>query len=336
MNCEVIVSASGGGKIILQTEFPKLKFTDIPGFPVRYPEKGNMAISMLRQAPGILKAIRNEHAILNDLIETHHITHVISDNRYGLYSTKVPTAFITHQVQIMAGSALKFLEPVLNKISHTFIHRFHELWIPDWPLPDSLSGELSNTRHIKIPVKHLGILSRFTGIYNNPVKEYDIIALLSGPEPQRSKLEEKLISSLGGSPYKTLVVQGIPKNAFHEITGNLEIINAVSSQRLESLLHPETLLISRSGYSTLMDLVNLKHNRILFIPTPGQTEQEYIAKISKIKFGVPFIQQSDTLPDPGNIQQAHLPLSRPSQTGACLRSFLNKGMPVPYRKGLSG
>ncbi|MBL0343366.1 MAG: hypothetical protein IPP71_22395 [Bacteroidetes bacterium] len=195
-NAMVLCSAQGRGGAILKREFPALKFVDIPGYQFVYPEKGSMAVSILRQLPNFLISIKNEHAILAELIETHHITHVISDNRYGLYSNKVKSVFITHQIKIKSSRSLWFLEPILFHANKKRIEKFDELWIPDEPLPNNLSGTLSDSAGINIPVKHIGILSRFKELTQPIEKVYDVIALLSGPEPQRTILEKNYLCIL--------------------------------------------------------------------------------------------------------------------------------------------
>jgi len=51
-------------------------------------------------------------------------------------------------------------------------------------------------------------------------------------------------------------------------------------------------VISRSGYTTIMDLAVLE-KKAYFIPTPGQNEQEYLAKrLTKLGI-VPSCKQAD-------------------------------------------
>jgi hypothetical protein len=290
---EVMISASGGGKILLAENFPDCKFIDIPGIKIRYPENGSMALSILFQTPAILKAIRNEHELLQRVVTSYGITHVISDNRYGLYSGKTKSVFISHQVHIKSGSYLKFLEPLLFRMNKSRIEKFDELWIPDSLAPNNLSGELSDTSGMTIPVKHIGILSRFTTAAASKEKKYDFIALLSGPEPQRSILEKKLHDIFFSSPEKCLLVRGTPGLNTLTEDGKIKIMSTISDQELQDLLHPETTLICRPGYSTLMDLAVLGHRNALFIPTPGQTEQEYLADVLKNKWGYTCFKQEE-------------------------------------------
>ena len=290
---EVMISASGGGKILLAEKFPDCNFIDIPGINIRYPENGSMAFSILFQFPAILKAIRNEHELLQSVVTTHGITHVISDNRYGLYSGKTKSVFISHQVHIKSNRLLKFLEPVLFRMNKSRIEKFDELWIPDNLPPNNLSGDLSDTSGITVPVRHIGMLTRFTSATSAKEKKYDFIALLSGPEPQRTILEKKLHAVFFSSPEKCLLVRGTPGLNIIADDGKVKILATISDQELQDLLHPGTTLICRPGYSTLMDLAVLGHRNALFIPTPGQTEQEYLAGVLKNKWGYSCLKQAE-------------------------------------------
>jgi len=293
---EVVICASGNGKIILLKEFPGCTFVEIPGIAIRYPEKGSMAISVLMQLPAMLKAIRNEHRLLEQIIIEHKITHVISDNRYGLYSSRAKSAFITHQVNIQSSPKLKFLEPFINRLNKFFIEKFDELWIPDIPLPNNFSGNLSDEKKISIPVHHIGVQSRFTKQAKPAEKTYDFIALLSGPEPQRTIVENKIKKHFAVIDKKCLIVQGLPGENVIDKNTSVHVVSSITDQELQQLLHPGTILICRPGYSTIMDLIVLGHSRIVFIPTPGQTEQEYLAEYYFHTYGIRYIPQGEHFP----------------------------------------
>jgi len=302
---EVMICASGGGKLLLTEIFPNCRFIDIPGINIRYPQTGSMAFSMLMQMPSILKAIRTEHDQLQTIIDAYKITHTISDNRFGLYSSKTKSAFITHQVHIKSSNSLKFLEPVLFRMNQSRIAKFDELWIPDNSPPNNLSGTLSDTSRLTIKVKHLGTLSRFTKSTSQPEKKFDCIALLSGPEPQRSILEKRLVTYFNNSSKKCLVIRGMPGGEKFQETEVVKCISSISDSELQNILHPDTLLICRPGYSTLMDLAMLGHRKTLFIPTLGQTEQEYLAMEMKNKYGYPLVLQNQ------NFSFEDLPIGKP-------------------------
>ena len=320
---DITLSAEGNGKIILQKYFPGIPFVEIPGIEIKYPRKGSMAISMIGQMRGMMDAIRNEHQQLEKLIVQHGFTHVISDNRYGLYSDRIKTAFICHQVNIMTPAHLNFLKPILKTLHKKRIEKFNELWIPDVDTNDNMSGELSRHDHIGIPVRHLGILSRFEASAEPDKKKYDYIALLSGPEPQRSILENKLTELLKKSGKKSLLVKGIPGDNTSDSNHQLEIVSAITDKQLIHSLHSETCLIARPGYSTLMDVSVLQHGNLVLVPTPGQTEQEYLADRLKTKYGVTIVKQDKLIELPKISRLSNpLPAHQSSNIQSVLKSFL--------------
>ena len=226
---------------------------------------------------------------MEDLLQKRKIDLVISDSRYGLYNKNCTCVFITHQLQIQsgigmnsqAGSWLRSFGSRINrkilKWNYHFIEKFSVCWVPDIQGEFSLAGDLSNPMvQPRIPVKYIGILSRFHFSENKPIHHL-LAVLISGPEPERTRFENILFRQLKGCNLKTFVVRGLPdtKESLPFIQENIKIYNYLSAAELQTLLKETTCIIARSGYSTIMDLVKLKKNAIL-VPTPGQTEQEYL------------------------------------------------------------
>lgn len=294
---KVIICAAGTGKIILANYFPDCTFIEIPGISVNYPSSGSMSLSMLRQFFKILKAIRKENGLLQAVIEKYKITHIISDNRYGLYSKKIKCSVICHQVKIQLPSGFKFLQPLIYNLHINRLQKFQQLWIPDNPYPDNLSGLLSHPITLKIPVMYTGILSRFKELLTVKNKVYDYLAILSGPEPQRTLLELKVLEFFKSSGKKCLMVGGAPGEYISHETDLVTTMSYITDEILNQILHMDTTLICRPGYSTLMDLTVLGHRKIIFIPTPGQTEQEYLGMELELKYNYTVISQYEKIPD---------------------------------------
>jgi len=274
---------------LLEELFPDIEYINSKSYGITYPSSGNLAMSMLLQLPKLLSEIHNENHQLNKIISEHNITHLISDSRFGLYNSSVKTAFITHQVHLEAPSLLK---PLLFYLNRYFIEKFDQLWIPDYPSPGNLSGTLSSVEGIHIPVFHTGPLTRLQGLKPGTQKVFDYILLLSGPEPQRSYFEKQLLDSYDLIDKSLLVVRGMPGlDEQLPLVKGITYLNHITGGRLAELLHPETVLICRSGYSTLMDLNALNHCNTILIPTPGQTEQEYLASYWNTQFGFDIISQ---------------------------------------------
>ncbi len=285
-NFEVIIGANKAPLLFLQEHFPNLKSIVIPSPAIKYSKKGPMVLKMLTSSPKILWGIHKEHQFLKKIIKKHKIDIVISDNRYGLWNKNAHSIFITHQLWIKSPKKLCFFEPFINKINHRFINKYNECWVPDLEGENNLAGELSHPGKKPQNVKYIGILSRFkseprknlTG-FEKPDRfkaEYDILVILSGPEPQRTILEDILTQQISKTAYKTLIVQGNPGSESKSPFKNIQFLNHLETNKLKSLLLKTNIIICRSGYSSIMDLVTLKKSAIL-IPTPGQTEQEYLA-----------------------------------------------------------
>ena len=275
--CTVLLAGEGRTKSLLQNEFPQLAFLPLEGYRVRYSQKKwALALVMAAQIPRILAAIKNEHAWLQTVVEQYAIDAVVSDNRFGLYHSKLPCVFVTHQLSIKTDLGA-LADRWLRQLNYRFINRFSECWVPDAPAENNLAGGLSHPAQLPArPVKYLGSLSRFAQAGGSGAKH--ILVLLSGPEPQRSILERLLLAQVHNHPDAIVFVRGLPDS--HETLqapAHVVWYNHLPAQALEQQIREASLVISRCGYSTVMDLAALQKKSIL-IPTPGQTEQEYLAK----------------------------------------------------------
>jgi len=272
----VFLAAEGAQAHLLQTEFPGLMILPLGGYHVRYGRKRwQLPWVLLAQLPRLLFVIKQERTWLEQIIKAHNIQVVLSDNRYGLSNQKVSCIFLTHQLTIKAP--FRWLEKILRNIQYRYINRFHACWVPDAGGDQNLAGDLSHPPVLpKIPVSYLGLLSRFC-IENTNI-QYDYCILLSGPEPQRSLLEEKIIDGIKKIDKRFLLVRGKPGN---EETINVEkhivVKNHLNGTELGMAILQSNAVICRSGYTTLMEISALG-KKALLIPTPGQTEQEYLAK----------------------------------------------------------
>ena len=281
---EVVITANGRSEVLLQNEFPKLQFIDIKGYNIQYPKNGNMAWSIILQAPKIFFGILKEHKILQKIIDKHKIDGIISDNRFGMWSKKVPSVFITHQLEIQS----KFLKSIILKINFYFINKYTECWVPDFE-DNRLAGNLSENRKQNKDIKYIGVLSRFEK--KETEKKYDLCFIISGPEPQRTLFEEMVINNLKNRTEKSIVLLGKPEEKEMKTIGNCEIYPHLNAEKLNTVFLQSDLIFCRSGYSTIMDLYKV-NGKAVFIPTPGQTEQEYLATYFNKK-GVCFSQNQN-------------------------------------------
>lgn len=273
---EVIIASDNAPLSFLKATFPQLQAVELPGYTIRYTTNGCMNFKMLSQIPGFISSIKTEHQMLQKMIDEYQIDLVISDNRYGCWSEKVPSIFITHQLFIQAPFGKKWL----NKINHHFIKKFDECWIPDTENSTNLSGDLSHTKRLNaIPTFFIGLLSRFSGKELSSEQKYDAFVIISGPEPQRTIFECLIAKQTEKTKLNLVLVRGLPSE--NEIPSylqqkNIEVHNHLPTALFLEKISQSNLVISRAGYSTIMDLSVLGKKAVL-VPTPGQTEQEYLA-----------------------------------------------------------
>lgn len=274
---DVVLAAEGKTAALLAAEFPQLTVLPLKGYHIQYARnKVGLIGKILLQIPKILLAIRTEHRWLQKRITQQHFDAVISDNRYGLYSKRVYSVFITHQLLVKTGMGMK-ADRLLQKLQYRFIQSFNECWIPDREGASSLAGELSHPYVMpKVAVEYLGTISRFKFTSRSSSPKH-LLILLSGPEPQRSLLEQRLTKQLKKFRSPVVMVRGLPstEETFF-ISHHVQVFNHLPTAAMQELIRDAVYVIARSGYSTVMDLMRLRKKSIL-IPTPGQTEQEYLA-----------------------------------------------------------
>jgi len=269
---DVVLASDGRSYDLLAEEFPQLDIYRLEPYDITY-DREQMTLNIAVQLPKILMAIYKEHKAFMKLVNEQNIKGIVSDNRFGCYHPTVPSIFITHQLNIRVP--LKPLEMFTRMVNRRIIDRFTHCWIPDFHGKLNLSGHLSNVEYTN-DYEYIGPLSRFKH-YSVP-KKYDIIVLLSGPEPQRTNLEHIILSQLELLDFKCLIVQGITEEKSIKHQGSIEIHSYMQAEELNEAILASDVVLCRAGYSTIMDLMVL-NKRAIMIPTPGQTEQEYLSDL---------------------------------------------------------
>ncbi|MDG1426895.1 MAG: glycosyltransferase [Flavobacteriales bacterium] len=267
---EVVLAADNRPLHLLNKEFPKLEIIRFKGYNIKYSKYLSMPFNMLMQIPKLLWNIKSETKELDEIINNYNIDGVISDNRFGLFSSKIPCIFITHQLEIIAP----YLKKKIRDFNYSFISKFDACWIFDHE-KNNLAGRLSKPKDLPKNSTYIGNHSRFS--FSKTEKKYDFLAIVSGPEPQRTILENGLTKALRNRHEKSLILLGKPEQNINKNIGNLTIKSHLDATELNQAILQSKLIICRSGYSTIMDLKKLGSKAFL-IPTPGQTEQEYLAE----------------------------------------------------------
>ncbi|WP_299116321.1 glycosyltransferase [uncultured Winogradskyella sp.] len=286
---EPVIASDGGALELLKKEFPKLSAFELPSYNISYSKKSNgFKLKFLKASPHILKTIKRERKRVAQLVETERIDGIISDNRFGVRHKAIPSVYLTHQLNVLSGKTTW----LSSKWHQDIIKKFDECWVPDFEHSPNLSGELGHTKRQLNNVKYIGPLSRFKK--QNNEESIDILVILSGPEPQRTQLEKKLLFELKNKKKSVVFVRGMVEGKQQTtIIDNIEMYNYMTSNELETAINSSKLIISRSGYTTIMDLAKLE-KKAIFIPTPGQFEQLYLAEKLSGNSIIPFVKQ-DTL-----------------------------------------
>ena len=289
---EVVLAGDGDSLLLLQRHFPSLRTITFPSLELRYTENNQQRGFYLRALPRLLRyAIANRY-YLHQQLAIEHFDLIVSDNRIGFFSRQVRSVYITHQLYLRLPRRLRLLQPIARALHACVYSRYNEVWVPDYADPEhNLAGELCHGGSFDKRVKYIGPLSRFSlpitysAASHSAHGECPIItlALLSGLEPQRSIFERQLISRAMQSGERMILVQGLPSRPHTVIErGNITIVPHLSDEELFPLLQHAAVIIARSGYSTIMDLEVLGLlGKSELHPTPGQSEQEYLATLSQ-------------------------------------------------------
>lgn len=277
LNCSVLVACNPAQKGILEPEFPEITFVNLSGYNIKYAATGiGTYLKMVLQVPRIKKAIRIEQQWLKQQINDQKPDFIISDNRYGIYSETIPSVIITHQLLIRTSIG-RAADRWLQKMNYRLLSRFRFCWIPDEREMPCYAGVLSHPDILPSnPVRYIGCLTRFNKCFTTE-KDF-ILIIFSGPEPQRTVFEKLVLSQIKGRREQFIIVRAIQsETSIPTSAPNITLIEFANAKELNALICEANLIIARSGYTTIMDILSLQKRSVL-IPTPGQTEQIYLAK----------------------------------------------------------
>ncbi|MEM7185567.1 MAG: glycosyltransferase [Bacteroidota bacterium] len=284
----VLLGSEGAALQLLRKEFPQLSHITLPSYAIRYPRNGLFfKLKLLRSLPAIQRAIQQEHQQVAQLVDEGAIEGIISDNRPGVYHIDVPSVYLTHQVVVLSGAT----SAMSSRMHQRHIQKFDSCWVPDVAGTPNLSGALGHPPAVDFPLTYIGPLSRMKA---KPTEtKYDILIVLSGPEPQRSLLENRMLEVFTNTKSRVLLVRGVIEDEEQiEFRENLAIANFMTTRSLEQVLNESELVIARSGYTTIMDLAAMG-KKAFFIPTPGQYEQNYLAKQLEKQKIAPYCRQRE-------------------------------------------
>lgn len=272
--CDVRIATSGLAYELLRTEFPNLIIYPLPSYAVRYAQHELFMINIFWQIPRLLAVIVRERHHTRRIAASFPAQLLVSDCRYGFRLRGSRNVFITHQLSFQMPFSLKWVQPIVNFFNRIMINRFDQVWVPD--VQGGITGKLSYAGRLKKKIRWIGHLSRLPRPRGEQRKHYAVAVVLSGPEPQRTLLESQIVTQLHQLGLRAVVVRGLPAARARERVNQVDFYNYLEGEELAQIMVNSGVVVARSGYSTVMDMMALGCKAI-FIPTPGQTEQELLA-----------------------------------------------------------
>lgn len=293
---EVVLAGDGDSFTLLKRTFPTLRTIDLPPLDLRYTTNAQQRGFYLRAAWTLARFTIADHYYLRQILAREHFDWVISDNRFGLFSKDIHSVYLTHQLYPILPKRLRLFQRIARAVHACIYKRYCEVWVPDYA--DSLhnlSGELSHGGRFDKRAKYIGPLSRFARAFSEGIPKgcrrdasphtlhstsnYTTLALLSGLEPQRSIFEREILQRFAQSVEPVLLVRGKLSEPHTVLKkGNITVVPSITDDELIAVAENARMIIARSGYSTIMDLEALGLlDKTEFHPTPGQSEQEYLA-----------------------------------------------------------
>lgn len=278
--CDVELAVTRGNAAILREMFPDVRQRLAPSYNIVYPKHGyNMAFWLLKNSAHLRAVMRAEHHYAEEMVERHGYDILVSDNRFAFRSRKAKSVYMTHQCRIAFPKMFRMFEAFGAAWHASVMSRFDEVWVPDVPEFPGYAGSLSHVERCPRPLKFVGPLSRFAmlPLTQSTEKDLGIVAVVSGVEPARSRFASRLSSVLPQIPGKHVVILGKPASSLKTWTaGNVTFYNHLPTQEFANVISRAGWVISRGGYSTVMDMAVLGA-KCIFVPTPGQYEQVVLA-----------------------------------------------------------
>jgi uncharacterized protein (TIGR00661 family) len=297
MNHNITIAGNKDCLALFRKETKGFNLIMFSGFTMRYSRYFPSYVTILVRLPLLIYHSFREHFKIKNLIAENKIDIIISDNRFGCWNNSVKSVYVTHQLRILFPFPFRFIEPLGIAFHRGIIKKYDSCFIPDFPGEINISGDLSHNMILPPNVRYIGLLSRFVSGSNTPKKNKDsipyITIILSGPEPQKSILRKKLIDLLKLTSLKAFVFEGKP-GIENKNEKDIRIIsmNHLPLIQMRDIITGSKNIICRAGYTTIMEMMSLKQTALL-IPTPGQTEQEYLAGYLSRKGWFSFASQNE-------------------------------------------
>lgn len=264
---KVIIACNKEQEQILHTYFPDLIYVSHEGYPFSFKGKGNFERDVFFQFFKLRSRLNHEKKEVDQLIQTYSIDLVVSDHRYGFISEKCTSIFITHQINLPLPWHVKWVDRLHKK----WMKAFHTVWVLDTH-NSQFAGKLSQNNG-GINAEYIGPKSRFS-LYSKMEKTIPLVVIVSGPEPYAEQFFQEQYNIALSKTKRTVIIA--PKLYQHQSNEHIELVLSSDWKKTDAIILQALSIISRSGYSTIMDLNVLEINGTL-VPTLGQREQQYLS-----------------------------------------------------------
>jgi len=294
---EVTVVCTGRALLLLRQELmERCEFLDWPDVPQTL---GRSALEFYARSalaiPHMLLVMLRERSWTENLLRRRRFDRIVSDNRYGVQHPAVPSFHLAHSLRFIAPRRVALLEWLLEAFNYRWFCGLRRILVPDTP-EDRLSGDLAHRLRVFPPklLAYIGVLSRIRA--RDLPQDLDLFVTLSGPEPQRTMLEEVIRRQLAAwrpaaTGLRVVVALGRPEAPHREEVDGVEVYGYLDARAQEEMVNRAHLVVARSGYSTIMELAEVERRAVL-VPTPGQTEQVYLAAYHERRGTIRAVSQS--------------------------------------------
>jgi uncharacterized protein (TIGR00661 family) len=282
-NHRITIASDGLSLEYLKKRFPTCSFVELPSYNIRYGKtEFSTLLNLFFHVFKSLKIKKVENELIQKIVSQNTFDYIVSDGRFGGYSGQVYSVFITHQLYIKTG--IGFLNPIATWLNFRLLQKFNKILIPDFKdVKCSLSGFLSHPKPKDARFVYINPLSSFKKVEFKS-QQYKVCFVLSGLEPQRTILENKIIEECKKYPALSFVlVRGTVKKMELEKPKNLLLIDLANAAQIADLASKSVFFCARSGYSTLMDVQAMGLEKVILIPTPGQGEQSYLSDYHRVR-----------------------------------------------------
>ncbi|HEX2922427.1 MAG TPA: glycosyltransferase [Chloroflexota bacterium] len=251
-------------------------YIDVPDIPKPLSRRAFwFYVRMSLSLPLVFWTFRHEHQVVHRLVNRHRFDRIVSDTRYGVYHREIPSFHIVHSLRQIVPGRNRWLELMVERSQQQLLSGGHKLLIPDQK-ENGLAGELCHNLAAfqESRLEYIGILSSVRKRRLEP--DIDYFISVSGAEPQRSIFEEMVLQQIHDLPGRVVVALGRPDLPLSVTDdGRISVHSFMTRLQQEEMMNRARLVVSRSGYTTLMELAELG-KRALLVPTVGQSEQEYL------------------------------------------------------------